>query len=48
MFVHVSPDPESQWETFSTLEFAERAGSVELGVGRAHREGAEAPQSRLP
>ena len=38
MFVHISPDVESYGETMSTLKFAERAASVELGAARSNRE----------
>lgn len=41
MFVHVSPDAESHYETFSTLEFAERVGKVELGAAKANKENSE-------
>ena len=38
MFVHIGPDMESYGETMSTLKFAERAASVELGAARSNRE----------
>lgn len=31
MFVHVSPEPNATSETISTLKFAERVATVELG-----------------
>lgn len=41
MFVHVSPEPEAVNETISTLKFAERVASVELGTAKANKEGGE-------
>ncbi|XP_024363898.1 kinesin-like protein KIN-14C isoform X7 [Physcomitrium patens] len=41
MFVHISPDVESFGETLSTLKFAERVASVELGAARSNKECAE-------
>ncbi len=41
MFVHVSPDIESFGETVSTLKFAERVSSVELGAARSNKESGE-------
>ncbi|CAM6051253.1 unnamed protein product [Sphagnum compactum] len=41
MFVHVSPDVESFGETVSTLKFAERVSSVELGAARSNKESGE-------
>lgn len=38
MFVHISPDMESYGETVSTLKFAERVATVELGAARSHKE----------
>jgi hypothetical protein len=38
MFVHISPDMESFGETMSTLKFAERVSSVELGAARSNKE----------
>ncbi|CAM6022900.1 unnamed protein product [Sphagnum balticum] len=38
MFVHISPDMESFGETISTLKFAERVSSVELGAARSNKE----------
>ncbi|GBG63061.1 hypothetical protein CBR_g36544 [Chara braunii] len=41
MFVHISPDDESYGETISTLKFAERVSSVELGMAKKNQESAE-------
>ncbi|KAJ3702106.1 hypothetical protein LUZ61_005811 [Rhynchospora tenuis] len=41
MFVHVSPEVDALGETLSTLNFAERVSSVELGAARANKESTE-------
>ncbi|GJN34838.1 hypothetical protein PR202_gb23537 [Eleusine coracana subsp. coracana] len=41
MFVHISPEPDAVGETVSTLKFAERVASVELGASKANKEGSE-------
>ncbi|XP_024400704.1 kinesin-like protein KIN-14C isoform X1 [Physcomitrium patens] len=41
MFVHISPDVESFGETVSTLKFAERVSTVELGAARSNKESGE-------
>lgn len=41
MFVHISPEPDAVNETISTLKFAERVASVELGMAKANKEGGE-------
>ncbi|KAH7296834.1 hypothetical protein KP509_26G041000 [Ceratopteris richardii] len=41
MFVHISPDEESYSETLSTLKFAERVASVELGAAHSNKESGE-------
>eukprot|EP00250_Pteridium_aquilinum_P013147 c21159_g1_i1 orf=147-3644(+) len=41
MFVHVSPDEDSHGETISTLKFAERVATVELGAARSNKESGE-------
>lgn len=46
MFVHVSPDEESYNETVSTLTFAKRVASVELGASSRNAESAELRESR--
>lgn len=38
MFVHISPDCDSYGETISTLKFAERVATVELGAAHANKE----------
>ncbi|CAD6260595.1 unnamed protein product [Miscanthus lutarioriparius] len=38
MFVHVNPETDSFSETMSTLKFAERVGTIELGAARANKE----------
>ncbi|KAL2514919.1 P-loop nucleoside triphosphate hydrolase superfamily protein with CH (Calponin-like proteiny) domain [Forsythia ovata] len=40
MFVHISPEPDTLGETISTLKFAERVSTVELGTARANKESA--------
>lgn len=41
MFVQVNPDASSYSETLSTLKFAERVSTVELGSARSNKEGKE-------
>lgn len=41
MFAHISPEAESYVETLSTLKFAQRASSVELGTAHANKESNE-------
>ncbi|KAL3632745.1 hypothetical protein CASFOL_025729 [Castilleja foliolosa] len=41
MFVHISPDPEALGETLSTLKFAERVSTVELGAAKVNKEGSD-------
>ncbi|KAL3648079.1 Kinesin-like protein KIN-14I [Castilleja foliolosa] len=36
MFVHISPEPDATGETISTLKFAERVATVELGAARVN------------
>lgn len=38
MFVHISPEADALGETISTLKFAERVSTVELGAARANKE----------
>lgn len=38
MFVHISPEPEAVGETISTLKFAERVATVELGAARVNKD----------
>ena len=44
MLAHVSPEEESFCETISTLKFAQRVSSVELGAARSNRESTEVMQ----
>nr|XP_043620174.1 kinesin-like protein KIN-14L [Erigeron canadensis] len=41
MFAHVSPEGDSFGETVSTLKFAQRASTVELGAARSNKESRE-------
>ncbi|KAK7269399.1 hypothetical protein RIF29_22125 [Crotalaria pallida] len=41
MFVHISPEREALGETMSTLKFAERVSTVELGAARVNKAGAD-------
>ena len=41
MFVHISPEPDSIGETISTLKFAERVATVELGAARVNKDTAD-------
>lgn len=38
MFVHISPEPDAVSETISTLKFAERVATVELGAARVNKD----------
>ncbi|CAN4113628.1 unnamed protein product [Withania somnifera] len=38
MFVHISPEPDAIGETISTLKFAERVSTVELGAARVNKD----------
>ncbi|KAL3814653.1 hypothetical protein ACJIZ3_015921 [Penstemon smallii] len=38
MFVHISPEPDALGETISTLKFAERVSTVELGAAKANKD----------
>ncbi|KAG6640944.1 hypothetical protein CIPAW_09G039400 [Carya illinoinensis] len=44
MFAHVSPEEDSFGETVSTLKFAQRVSTVELGVARLNRESRDVMQ----
>ncbi|EXC58814.1 hypothetical protein L484_000340 [Morus notabilis] len=44
MFVHISPEVEATGETISTLKFAERVSTVELGAARANKDNADAKE----
>ncbi|KAL5565948.1 hypothetical protein UlMin_029112, partial [Ulmus minor] len=41
MFVHISPEHEALGETLSTLKFAERVSTVELGAARVNKDGSD-------
>ena len=41
MFVHISPEPEALGETISTLKFAERVSTIELGAARVNKDSGE-------
>lgn len=41
MFVHINPELNAIGETISTLKFAERVASIELGAARSNKETGE-------
>ncbi|KAK6911624.1 Calponin homology domain, partial [Dillenia turbinata] len=41
MFVHISPEPDALGETLSTLKFAERVATIELGAAKVNKDNAE-------
>jgi kinesin family member C2/C3 len=41
MFVHISPEFDALGETISTLKFAERVSTVELGAAKLNKETGE-------
>lgn len=41
MFVHISPEIDAIGETISTLKFAERVSTVELGAARASKDSSD-------
>ncbi|VVA90582.1 unnamed protein product [Arabis nemorensis] len=41
MFIHISPEVEALGETLSTLKFAERVATVELGAARVNKDTSE-------
>ncbi|KAH9291163.1 hypothetical protein KI387_043647, partial [Taxus chinensis] len=41
MFVHISPEVDAYGETMSTLKFAERVATVELGAAKSNKESGE-------
>ncbi|KAK4741616.1 hypothetical protein SAY87_025204 [Trapa incisa] len=41
MFVHISPEPDAIGETISTLKFAERVATVELGAAKVNRDSSD-------
>ena len=38
MFVHISPELDARGETISTLKFAKKVATVELGAARSNKE----------
>ncbi|KAM7478414.1 hypothetical protein LguiA_026627 [Lonicera macranthoides] len=41
MFVHISPEADAVGETISTLKFAERVSTIELGAARANKDSSD-------
>lgn len=41
MFVHIAPEYEASGETISTLKFAERVATVELGAAKVNKDSGE-------
>ena len=41
MFVHINPEVNAIGETISTLKFAERVSSIDLGAARSNKETGE-------
>lgn len=41
MFVHIAPEYEALGETISTLKFAERVATVELGAAKVNKDSGE-------
>lgn len=41
MFVHINPEVNAVGETISTLKFAQRVASIELGAARSNKETGE-------
>lgn len=41
MFVHINPECNALGETISTLKFAERVASIELGAAQSNKETGE-------
>ena len=41
MFVHINPELDALGETISTLKFAERVASIELGAAQSNKETGE-------
>uniref|UniRef100_F6HBY2 Kinesin motor domain-containing protein n=1 Tax=Vitis vinifera TaxID=29760 RepID=F6HBY2_VITVI len=44
MFVHISPEPDADGETISTVKFAEQFPKVELGAARVNKDSANAKE----
>lgn len=41
MFIHIAPEPDAVSESISTLKFAERVATIELGAAKSNKEGVE-------
>lgn len=41
MFIHIAPEPDAVSESVSTLKFAERVATIELGAAKSNKEGGE-------
>lgn len=41
MFVHINPEVNALWETISTLKFAERVATIDLGAAQSNKETSE-------
>uniref|UniRef100_A0ACD6A2X0 Uncharacterized protein n=2 Tax=Avena sativa TaxID=4498 RepID=A0ACD6A2X0_AVESA len=41
MFIHIAPEPDAVGESISTLKFAERVATVELGAAKTNKDGGE-------
>jgi hypothetical protein len=41
MFIHIAPEPDAIGESISTLKFAERVATVELGAAKTNKEGGD-------
>jgi kinesin family member C2/C3 len=39
MFIHIAPEPDAISESISTLKFAERVSTIELGAAKSSKEG---------
>ncbi|WOL20692.1 kinesin-4 isoform X1 [Canna indica] len=46
MFVHISPEADALSETISTLKFAERVSTIELGAAQANKDNGEVKELR--
>lgn len=46
MFVHISPETDAVGETISTLKFAERVATVELGAAKVNKDSADVKELR--
>lgn len=46
MFIHISPEIDALSETLSTLKFAERVATIELGAAQANKETGEVKELR--